>query len=63
MPEMAKPFSKPALGLLLSLLPLFAAAIGATVQDDWVYPALPDLSVNMTVGDTYTISWTSDLYL
>jgi hypothetical protein len=42
---------------------LFFAALtwAQTVQDDWIAPAAPDFTSNLTIGESYTISWASSL--
>jgi len=53
-------------GLLRNFFVFAALSIPSTqaqvVQDDWLAPALPDLSTTITIGETYDIQWTKNLY-
>ncbi|KAI1743155.1 hypothetical protein F4680DRAFT_368787 [Xylaria scruposa] len=50
------------LAVFLSLLlaPLVATQV-QTVQDDWVFPQLPDHSTTLEPDQSYTLKWTSNL--
>ena len=47
--------------VLIGVCILFARA-QVTVQDEWLAPALPDFSTTITIGETYDIQWTKELY-
>ena len=54
------------LGLLRDFVILAALSIlsarAQVVQDDWLAPALPDYSTTITIGDTFDIQWTKNLW-
>ncbi|KAI0855752.1 hypothetical protein F4860DRAFT_530007 [Xylaria cubensis] len=49
------------LNILLLLAPLAVAQQAQTVQDDWVFPQLPDYSTVLERDQNYTLKWTSNL--
>lgn len=44
-----------------AILFLSTITLAQVVQDDWVFPSLPDESTIMNTGDEYMIRWTTNL--
>jgi hypothetical protein len=51
-----------ALSLLLFFTPFVATQEAQTVQDDWVFPQLPDSSTVLNADQSYTLKWTLNLH-